>query len=145
MRIDWRRGSPQGGAKALILPLCRGQVTCACVLVTLCGLASSGCGSGAPHAESSLTEATVAGRVVTSGKPITKGQVIFDPANVNRPREAARTADIAPDGSYKVTTLIGENRVTVAIPGRARKAGSPYVQEICKVSPGENTFDIRLP
>lgn len=115
------------------------------LLVVLMGMAAGGCGSGAPRAESSLTEATVTGRVTTPGKPITKGQVIFDPANVNRPREAARTAEIGPDGSYKVTTLIGENRVTVAIPGRPMKKGTPYVQQTCRVQAGDNTFDIAVP
>jgi hypothetical protein len=115
------------------------------LLAVLMRMAASGCGSGAPHAESSLTEATVTGRVTTQGKPITKGQVVFDPANVNRPREAARTAEIGPDGSYKVTTLIGDNRVTVAIPGRPMKKGTPYVQQTCKVQAGENTFDITVP
>ena len=115
------------------------------LLVVLCGLATSGCGSSTPDAESSLTEATVTGRVVTSGKPIAKGQMIFDPANVNRPREAARTAEIARDGTYQVTTLIGDNRVTVAIPGRPRKAGSPYIQQIYRVHPGENQLDITVP
>ena len=114
------------------------------LLVVLFGLAA-GCGPGAPHAESSLTEAPVTGRVLSEGKPITKGQVIFDPANINRPRETVRMADIGRDGSYKVTTLIGENRVTVVIPGRPRKPGTPYVQEICKVNPWENTFDITVP
>jgi len=123
----------------------RRRGVCAGLLVVLCGLAASGCGSSAPDAESSLTEATVTGRVLSSGKPIAKGQVIFDPANVNRPREAARTAEIGRDGSYQVTTLIGDNRVTVAIPGRPRKAGTPYVQQIYQVRRGENTLDITVP
>ena len=122
----------------------RGGV-CVGSLVVLCWLAASGCSSNAPNAESSLTEATVTGRVVSPGKPITKGQVVFDPANVNRPRQAARTAEIGPDGTYQVKTLIGDNRVTVAIPGRPRPAGSPYVQQISRVQPGENQLDITVP
>ena len=70
------------------------------------------------------------GRATSSGKPITEGRIIFDPAKVNRLTEVARTAEIGPDGTYKVTTLIGENRVTVAIPGRRMKAGAPDVQRI---------------
>jgi len=111
----------------------------------LCGLAAGGCGSGAPYAESSRTEATVSGRVTSNGEPVTKGQVIFDPANVNRRNEPARTAEIRKDGTYDVTTLIGANRVTVAIAGRRTKAGSPYVQQICEVRSGSNTFDITVP
>jgi hypothetical protein len=117
----------------------------ATLIVVLCVLAASGCGSGAPYAESSMTEATVIGRVSSSGKPINKGQVIFDPANANRRGEAARTAEIGQDGTYKLTTLIGENRVTVAIPGRITKPGSPHVQQVYKVQAGENTFDITVP
>jgi len=117
----------------------------AAVLAVLCGLTACGCGSGAPYAESSLTEATVSGRVTLQGKPATKGQVIFDPANVKRRTEPARTAEIRKDGTYEVTTLIGANRVTVAIPGRVTKTGSPYVQQICDVQPGSNTLDIPIP
>jgi hypothetical protein len=54
------------------------------LLALFCGLVAVGCGSGAPYAELSLTEGTVTGRVRTQGKPVTKGQVIFDPSNVNR-------------------------------------------------------------
>jgi hypothetical protein len=115
------------------------------LLAVLCGLAA-GCRSGGPHAESSRTEATVTGRVESSGKPITKGRVIFDPANISRPGEPARTAEIGPDGTYKITTLIGENRVMVAIPGWRSKAGALRVQQICDVKAGEeNTFHITVP
>ena len=111
----------------------------------MCGLAAGGCGSGAPYAESSLVETTVTGHVTSEGKPITKGRVIFDPANVNRRSEAARTAEIRKDGSYEVNTLIGENRVTVAIPGRSQKKGAPHVQQVYKVEPSGNTLDIAVP
>jgi hypothetical protein len=120
--------------------------TRAALLALVCGLAAVGCGPGRPHAESSLAEATVTGHVRSSGKPITKGQVIFDPANVNRPNVSARSSEIGPDGAYKVTTLIGENRVTVAIPGRRPNVGAPYVQQTCDVHAGEeNTLEINVP
>ena len=114
-------------------------------LALVCGLAAGGCGSGAPYAESSRTEARVTGRVTSQGKPVGKGQVIFDPSNVNRRTESARTAEIRKDGTYEVTTLIGANRVTVAIPARTGKAGFPYVQQTCDVRPGSNSFDITIP
>jgi hypothetical protein len=114
------------------------------LLALLCGLTTGGC-SSAPYAESSRTEATVTGRVTSQGKPITSGKVIFDPANVNRRNESAATADIRQDGSYEVKTLIGANRVTVAVPGRLTKASAPYVQQICDVKAGSNTFDIVIP
>jgi hypothetical protein len=111
----------------------------------VCGLTAGGCGSGAPYAESSRTQATVSGRVTAQGKPVTKGQIIFDPANVNRPTEPARTTELRADGTYDVTTLIGANRVTVAIPGRAAKAGFPYIQRSFDVKTGSNTFDVEIP
>ena len=115
------------------------------LLALFCGLTAEGCGSGVPYAESSKTEATVSGRITSAGGPVTKGQVIFDPTNVNRPKETARTAEIRKDGTYEVTTLIGANRVTVAIPGRVTKTGFPYVQKTCDVQSGTNTFDIAIP
>jgi hypothetical protein len=124
----------------------RGARTCAILLAAACRLAAGGCGQGTPHAESSLTEATVTGRVTSGGKPISEGRVIFDPANVRRSTVVARTATIGPDGTYKITTLVGENRVTVAIPARRPRAGAPYVQQIYDVHAGqENTLDIAVP
>jgi hypothetical protein len=71
--------------------------------------------------------------------------VIFDPANVNRRTATARTAEIRKDGTYEATTLIGENRVTVAIPRRTQQKAAPYVQKVYKVEPGGNTLDIAVP
>jgi hypothetical protein len=117
----------------------------AALLLSLCALTDAGCGSGAPFAESSRTEGTVSGRVTAQGKPVTKGQVIFDPSNVNRRTEPARTAEIRKDGTYELKTLIGANRVTVAIPGPRSKSGFPYIQRVCEVKPGTNTFDFTMP
>jgi len=111
-----------------------------------CEIVAGGCGSGAPRAESSMTEASVTGTVSEQGKPVTQGKVISDPSNVNRKAEVARSADIRKDGTYEVKTLIGANRVTVSIPAKTMKKGSsPYVQRICDVQAGSNTFDITLP
>jgi len=116
------------------------------MLVMVCGLAGGGCGSGAPYAESSTTEATVTGRVTSEGKPVTKGQVIFDPTNINRRKETPHMADIRKDGTYEVTTLIGDNRVTLAIPSRPKKkAGTRIFQKVYDVKVGTNTFDIEAP
>jgi hypothetical protein len=54
-------------------------------------------------------------------------------------------AEISKDGTYEVKTLIGVNRVTVAIPGRLPKAGHPYVQQTFDVQSGSNNFDITIP
>jgi FlaG/FlaF family flagellin (archaellin) len=114
------------------------------LLAALVGTAAGGCRSDAPYAEASLAEATVSGRVTSGGTAVTKGQVIFDPANVKRKTVVARAAEIRSDGTYEVKTLIGANRVTVAIPDRRTKAGAPYFQRIFDVKSGSNTFDIPL-
>jgi hypothetical protein len=109
-----------------------------------CTLPSVGCGSGVPYAESSLTEAVVSGRATAERKPVTKGQVIFDPPNINRRNERARMAELRPDGSYEVTTLIGENRVTVAIPAARTKGRFPYNQRTHDVKKANNNLDLEL-
>jgi hypothetical protein len=77
-------------------------------------LAGWGCGGGsAPAVSSSMTEATVSGTVTIKGKPATGGQILFDPSNINRRDARPRTAAIGKDGSYTVTTLVGENLVSV--------------------------------
>jgi hypothetical protein len=82
---------------------------------------------------------------MSEGKPVARGDVVFDPANINRRDETARKAEIKNDGTYEVKTLIGANQVTVLIPGRQTKAGSPYVRRICEVKAGSNHFDIEIP
>lgn len=130
----------------MIPPRRRHAISGAGLLALALGLAAVGCDPGRPHAEASLDEAVVTGRVHSAGKAITGGKVVFDPANVNRRGQSARMAEIGPDGTYKVTTLIGENRVSVAIPGRRPKAAAPHVQQVCTVKAGEeNTFDIEVP
>src|SRR5262245_30795240 len=74
-------------------------------------LAAWGCDEGRPRVESSMTEAKVTGKVTSKGKPVTRGTVVFNPANVER-KVASRQAPIGPDGSYEITTLIGENTVS---------------------------------
>ena len=54
--------------------------------------------------------------------------------------------EIREDGTYELTTLIGENRVTVAIPARPKKkVGTPHFQKVYNVQSGSNTFDIEAP
>jgi hypothetical protein len=122
----------------------RSQATAAGLLAALFAMTAGGCGTDVRYAESSMAEATVSGRVSLQGKPAMKGQVIFDPANVNRKTVVARAAEIRRDGTYEVRTLIGANRVTVAIPGRTTKTGAPYVQQIYDVKSGSNTLDIPI-
>ncbi|HWE39285.1 MAG TPA: hypothetical protein VG406_22235, partial [Isosphaeraceae bacterium] len=75
-----------------------------------------GCGDSAPSTDTSSTPATVSGTITLKGKPATQGKVTFNPANVNRKTVPSATVDIGKDGSYKVSTLTGENTVTVDTP-----------------------------
>ena len=113
-------------------------VTAACLAIV------GGCGGG-PGAESSTEEATISGTVTVLGKPATKGQVIFDPSNINRPQAPIRTAEIGADGAYRATTLVGSNAVTVVVPRPPRPTEGMSPEFGLDVQPGENTLDISLP
>jgi hypothetical protein len=67
-------------------------------------LAALGCGDGRVK----LPTAPVAGTVTLRGKPLGTGRVIF----VHDSGQAA-AADLAPDGSFKLTAFQGNNRVAV--------------------------------
>src|SRR5262245_5524213 len=85
-------------------------------LLTACALAvGAGCSGAAvnPEATGSTTEANAKGTVKVRGKLVTNGEVVFDPANLNRPTAPVRTAPISKDGTYTIKTLIGPNNVTV--------------------------------
>lgn len=107
------------------------------------GLASAwGCGDGAPSVATSTEEAAVKGKVTFNGKPVTKGEVVFDPANHLRKTATSRSAPLGADGAYSATTLVGENQVFVNSP-QLRKTETATIGY--DVQPGENTFDIDLP
>ena len=105
--------------------------------------AVAGCGGG-PSVESSKTEATVKGTIKVRGEPAKEGEVIFDPSNVARRDAAPRRAPIGPDGTYTITTLIGENVVSLDGPP-ARKVPLADSQLILNVERGENTMDLAFP
>lgn len=102
-----------------------------------------GCDSR-PGVESSTTEAQVKGTVFVNGTPVKKGKVVFDPANYKRKDAQARTATINADGSYEVTTLVGENEVRVESP-EATKANATYERITLDVPAGGMTKDIKIP
>ena len=102
-----------------------------------------GCGSGAPPVSSTTEEATVKGTVTVKGKPLTKGEIIFDPSNINRP-VAPRTAPLGPDGSYTIKTLTGENSVTVRGPTINNDPNLGLNQTTVDVKSGENQVPIEL-
>ena len=102
-----------------------------------------GGGGGAPPVTSSMEEATVKGTVTVKGKPLTKGEISFDPSNINR-QVGPRTAPIGPDGSYTIKTLTGKNSVTVAGPTIARDPDLAMNQTTVDVKSGENRVPIEL-
>jgi hypothetical protein len=101
-----------------------------------------GCGGSesSPQAVSgSSQEAIVKGTVTVKGKPATGGEVTFDPANIERPTAKARTAPIGADGTFTVTTLIGQNTVSAA------GTGIPRNTNMIELIPGENNIPINVP
>ena len=95
-----------------------------------------------PSVSTTTEEATVHGKVTYKGKPLTKGQVSFDPANYQRKNVTARQADISADGTYTVKTLQGENAIHVLSPEIKGREG--YEQLSLDVKSGDNTFDIAI-
>jgi len=109
------------------------------LLATALLLVIWGCdGGGAPAVSGSSEESTVKGTVTAEGKPATSGRVTFDPANVNRRTALAHTAEIGKDGTYTVTTLIGENAVQV----EAR--GQPLFRQGVNVKSGGDTINFEV-
>lgn len=107
-----------------------------------CGCDAS---SGAPAASSSTTQARVNGRATLKGKPLARAEIRFNPANVNRKTAPIATATIASDGSYEVTTLVGDNSVTLGGPSLRKNPQLQYTAKTINVKEGDNTFDLVLP
>jgi hypothetical protein len=92
-----------------------------------------------------MTPARVKGKVSFNGRPLAKAEIRFNSANVNRKSAPTATATIGVDGTYEVTTLVGENIVTLG--GRALRKDTrlQYAAKRVEVKEGDNTFDLRLP
>lgn len=109
-------------------------------------IAPWGCGGESkPAAESSMTEAKVHGTVKARGKPMTDGEVTFNPANYLRKDVPSRKAAIKKDGTYEVTTLVGRNSVGIGGPALEKDPQLGYAALAYDVKSGDNTFDIELP
>jgi hypothetical protein len=87
----------------------------------------------------------VQGRVTLRGKPLAKAEIRFNPANANRRIVPTATAKIGSDGSYAVTTLVGENTVTLSGRALGKNVQLQYLAKTLDVKEGENTFDVPLP
>lgn len=103
-----------------------------------------GCGGGPPAVDTSTTEATVSGKVTVRGEPAAGQTISFDPSNVQRKTELARSTETGDDGSYTVTTLLGQNQVTFS-GSMFQDADLQYESISFDVQRGENTLDIDLP
>ncbi|MFM7592921.1 MAG: hypothetical protein ACKO85_14130 [Isosphaeraceae bacterium] len=110
--------------------------------------AFAGCGGGqAPAVSSSKEEAQVKGVVSLQGKPLNNGRVLFSPVNIKRTDAQARQAQIGKDGTYSLTTLVGDNLVQID----CRELQLPKNRAIADtersvvVKSGENVIDLKIP
>ena len=111
-----------------------------------CLASLAGCGGGVPSVSSSMTEATVRGTVKYKGQPVTEGEIVFDPTNINRRSASIASAKIGKDGTYSVKTLVGANSVNFKLPRLGRQDSSlEYATFPIEVGGGENTKDFELP
>ena len=108
-------------------------------------LATLGCGDGAPSASSSTEQANVKGAVTYKGKPMPKIGVTFNPANVNRKSAPTVTATAADDGTYQLSTLVGENTVSLVGPAASKDAALSYFSKAVDLKAGDNTVNIDIP
>jgi hypothetical protein len=87
----------------------------------------------------------VRGKVTLKGRPLARAEIHFNSANVNRKTAPTVTATIGDDGSYEVTTFVGENTITLGGPALRRNTRLQYTAKTLDVKDGENTFDLVLP
>lgn len=114
------------------------------MLTTFLALGLAGCGDGAPPVSSSNAEATVHGTIKIDGKPVTGGEVNFDPSNVNRKSAGVNSAKIGKDGTYTVKTLAGGNSVSVTSPEVIKNPKLQYNSRGFEAKSGDNVLDFDL-
>lgn len=105
-----------------------------------------GCSDGAPPVDTSSAQATVHGVVKLAGVPIEGGEIRFDPSNIKRRDAPIATAEIGKDGTYKITTLEGENVVRFNLPASVLKKNqmlASFSTEY-KVPSGDSAFDVEI-
>ena len=111
------------------------------LVVIVAGL-GAGC-DGRPSVDSSTTEATVSGIVLVKGKPATGGEILFNPANVDR-LVGPRSAPIGKDGSYTITTYTGGNQIGFGGSLAVENPGLFRLKQYYEVKRGENKKDFDL-
>jgi hypothetical protein len=114
------------------------------VLAAALAVCGGGCG-GAPAASSSAEPVQVKGTVTYKGKPLPNIVVSFNPANVNRRSAPTATATAGADGTYRLSTLVGENTVSLLGAAASKKAALGYFSKSVVLKSGENTVDIDVP
>ncbi len=127
---------------------CLVAVACAGLASMIAGCDASG---GAPYVEGSQEEATVKGTVKVKGKLMPGGTLHFSASNSKR-MVPTRDAQVGPDGSFSLTTYVGQNIVTLTPPRKTRADmknrnyyGLEYADKFVDVKPGEeNSFDLDL-
>jgi len=125
------------------LLLARLSVTSAFAMAMLVG-----CGGGqTPAVSSSKQEANVSGKVSLQVKPLNNVRVLFSPFNIKRADAQPRQAEIGKDGSYRVTTLIGDNLVQIdckelQLPKNRAIADT---ERSVNVKSGDNVIDLKIP
>lgn len=106
--------------------------------------ALSGC-DGTPPASASTQQATVKGTVTRKGKPLPKVQVMFNPANINRQSAPSVMTTVDADGHYELTTLVGDNTISLVGPEAAKINTSASFSKAVDLKAGENTVDLNIP
>lgn len=117
-------------------------LTCLAVTVMVGGCRFS----DAPSISGSTEEATVKGTVRIRGKPATNGIVSFRTSNVNRPNAPLKEAPIGKDGTYTVTTLVGQNFVEVSCKELFTTKNRNLLEneQMVDINSGANDLDINL-
>jgi hypothetical protein len=84
--------------------------------ILLAGWGCSEGGGSVPAVSSSNDPAKVSGKVTVNGKAVDNAEVIFSPMNVNRKSAVPVSAKTGADGTFNLTTLVGDNTVTIHSP-----------------------------
>jgi hypothetical protein len=108
------------------------------------------CGCGSPYtanATGSLEEVTLKGTIRVRGKPVTNGVVSFRSSNVKRPTAQTKEVPISKDGTYTVTTLVGQNFVEVSCKETLGPKNRDLIEneQMIKIESGQSALDITIP
>jgi ABC-type phosphate transport system ATPase subunit len=114
-------------------------------LIALIGCSGDGAPTNTPDGTSSMTKAQVKGKVTVEGKPLTDGEINFNAANVNRRTVGMVTEKIKPDGTFEVSTLVGNNVISLSGPTVSKTPKLQYFSKSYDVKEGSNDLDIAVP